>query len=194
MINIPPPPSERKIARRRESTRAIRDRQPQSLSVSPPPKRTKAATAAVSTSHVETAERRDLLSLQPSSSSIPTSRLPHIQGLSFEIPKIKPRPSMPHLPSPPRTISQPSWASRSVMGPPEGFVRKTRKSMAGIQAEMMTDEIVTIPERETPMIRKNKELREAQQRRSSLGMRGQRASSSLGRGDLSEWKQIEPGR
>lgn len=73
------------------------------------------------------------------------------------------------------------------MGPPEVFVRKTRKSMAGLRQQDFTDEVITIPERETPMIRKNRELREAQSRRSSLGMRGQRASSSLGRGDLSKW-------
>lgn len=74
------------------------------------------------------------------------------------------------------------------MGPPStGFVRKTRKSMASVHThtEITIDEVVAIPESETPMIRKNRELREAQARRSSLGMRGQRASSSLGRGDLS---------
>jgi len=48
------------------------------------------------------------------------------------------------------------------------------------------DHVVPIPESETPMIRKNKELREAQQRRSSLGLRGQRASTSLGKGEISE--------
>lgn len=48
-----------------------------------------------------------------------------------------------------------------------------------------TDVAVPLPESETPMIRKNKALREDQSRRSSLGMRGQRASTSLGRGELS---------
>jgi hypothetical protein len=48
------------------------------------------------------------------------------------------------------------------------------------------DSVVPIPESETPMIRKNKELREAQQRRSSMGLRGQRASTSLGKGEISE--------
>ena len=71
------------------------------------------------------------------------------------------------------------------MGPPTGpFIRKTRKSMRGMQ-DVMSEAVVPVEESETPMIRKNKEIREAQQRRSSMGMRGQRASSSLGRGDIS---------
>ena len=44
-----------------------------------------------------------------------------------------------------------------------------------------------LPDSETPMIRKNQEMREAQ-RRSSLSMRGQRASTSLGKGEISESK------
>jgi kinetochore protein Mis13/DSN1 len=52
---------------------------------------------------------------------------------------------------------------------------------------MSEEAVIPVPERETPMIRKNKELREAQ-RRSSLSMRGQRASSSLGRGEISASK------
>jgi kinetochore protein Mis13/DSN1 len=58
--------------------------------------------------------------------------------------------------------------------------------MRGFEEDDMSGEaVVPVPEGETPMIRKNRELREAQ-RRSSLGMRGQRASSSLGRGEISE--------
>ena len=76
------------------------------------------------------------------------------------------------------------------MGPPT-FIRKTRKSMAGTARDYdNSDSVVPLPESETPMIRKNKELREAQSRRSSLGMRGQRASSSLGRGDISELREV----
>ena len=67
--------------------------------------------------------------------------------------------------------------------------------MAGMQLDLARendlDSMVPLAESETPMIRKNKELREAQSRRSSLGMRGQRASTSLGRGDASE---STPGR
>ena len=94
----------------------------------------------------------------------------------------RPRPS-----SPSRT-AQARNAER--MGPPTGFVRKTRKSMRAMGFDMedgSLDSVVPIPESETPMIRKNKELREAQQRRSSLGLRGQRASTSLGKGEISEW-------
>lgn len=76
------------------------------------------------------------------------------------------------------------------MAPPSGFVRKTRKSMKGWEIPSLedgsVDSVVPLPESETPMIRKNKELREAQSRRSSLGGRGQRASSSLGRGEISQ--------
>lgn len=105
------------------------------------------------------------------------------------MPTAKPRPSVPRIPSPERIQA---WGSSSVMGPPSpgGFVRKTRKSMAGMQLDLARendlDSMVPLAESETPMIRKNKELREAQSRRSSLGMRGQRASTSLGRGDASE--------
>jgi kinetochore protein Mis13/DSN1 len=61
--------------------------------------------------------------------------------------------------------------------------------MRGLGGEDVSGEaVVPVPERETPTIRKNKELREAQ-RRSSLGMRGKRASSSLGRGEISESKR-----
>lgn len=183
-MNLPPPPSERKIARRRESTRAIRERQPQSPS--PPP------TSNMGKRGKTTTTGHTLNMTLTGSSSASSSRLPPAQGSSFpEVPGAAraPRPSVPHLASPPRSISQPSFGSKSVMGPPEVFVRKTRKSMAStsnLTQGDFTDEVITIPERETPMIRKNKELREAQSRRSSLGMRGQRASSSLGRGDLSE--------
>jgi kinetochore protein Mis13/DSN1 len=94
------------------------------------------------------------------------------------------------------------------MGPPSDvFTRKTRKSMGAAmlpppvaesstsqaasignglpRGVLPTDVAVPLPESETPMIRKNKALREDQSRRSSLGMRGQRASTSLGRGELS---------
>lgn len=76
------------------------------------------------------------------------------------------------------------------MGPPTGLVRKTRKSMRAIDIPSLEDDsmdsMVPLPESETPMIRKNRELREAQSRRSSLSGRGQRASSSLGRGEISK--------
>lgn len=52
--------------------------------------------------------------------------------------------------------------------------------------DVVLDEMVPLAESETPMIRKNKELRAEQTRRSSLGTRGQRASTSIGKGDPSE--------
>lgn len=57
--------------------------------------------------------------------------------------------------------------------------------MRGVMPDISGEAVVPVPDSETPMIRKNKELRAAQERRSSLGMRGQRASSSLGRGEIS---------
>lgn len=76
------------------------------------------------------------------------------------------------------------------MGPPsEPFVRKTRKSMSRmgmLPSDLSGDMEVPLPESETPMIRKNRQLREDQSRRSSLTRRGQRASSSLGKGEISE--------
>jgi len=72
--------------------------------------------------------------------------------------------------------------------PPGGFVRKTRKSMA-FQVDigdLVLDGMVPLAESETPMIRKNKSMREDQSRRSSLGTRGNRARSSMDKGDTSE--------
>lgn len=61
--------------------------------------------------------------------------------------------------------------------------------MRGLGAEDVSGEaVVPVPERETPMIRKNNELRDSQ-RSSCLGMRGQRASSSLRGGEVSESKR-----
>jgi kinetochore protein Mis13/DSN1 len=56
----------------------------------------------------------------------------------------------------------------------------------GMESPARTDAMIPLPDNETPMIRKNQSMRENQQRRSSLGLRGQRASTSLGRGDISE--------
>jgi len=161
---LPPPPSERKIARRRDSTRAIRER-PQSPSPPPMSKR------------------------QKIDQSLVASSSKHVEGLTF-IPTSKPRPSMPRLRSPESTVSKPAWGSESVMGPPPpgGFVRKTRKSMAFQlnTGDMLLDEMVPLADSETPMIRKNKSMREEQSRRSSIGTRGNRARSSMDKGDTSE--------
>lgn len=62
---------------------------------------------------------------------------------------------------------------------------------AGGSTSGIGDRIVPIPDNETPMIRKNRALREDQSRRSSQGLRGQRASNSMGKGDLSEWGLVE---
>lgn len=107
------------------------------------------------------------------------------------MPTIKPRPSMPRLPSPESTVARVVWGNESVMAQSGGFVRKTRKSMA-FQLDIGMepgDAMVPLADSETPMIKKNKELRAEQSRRSSLGTRGQRASSSIGKGDPSESRE-----
>ncbi|RSH82300.1 hypothetical protein EHS25_006010 [Saitozyma podzolica] len=222
-ISLPPPPSEKNIARRRESTRAVRERSPDSPPM-PSSKRLKAgagAGAALSASTSASASASSSLSNAGARSVKPPSRgggvdslltslsadagpvksnggPRHVDFLTFSISQ-RPKPSAPTPMSPPRKPRP----SRLSMGPPsEPFVRKTRKSMRGVGEDDMSGEaVVPVPEGETPMIRKNRELREAQ-RRSSLGMRGQRASSSLGRGEISIphptvetasfWKHISP--
>lgn len=203
-ISLPPPPSEKKIARRRESTRAVRERSPDSPPM-PSSKRLKAgagaalsASTSASASASSSAPNAGARSVKPPSrgggvdpllTSLSADAGPvksnggprHVDFLTFSISQ-RPKPSAPTPMSPPRRPRP----SRLSMGPPsEPFVRKTRKSMRGFGDDDMSGEaVVPVPEGETPMIRKNRELREAQ-RRSSLGMRGQRASSSLGRGEIS---------
>lgn len=63
--------------------------------------------------------------------------------------------------------------------------------MGMLPADLSGDMEIPLPESETPMIRKNRQLREDQSRRSSLTRRGQRASSSLGKGEISEFSARE---
>jgi hypothetical protein len=50
--------------------------------------------------------------------------------------------------------------------------------------------IVPIPISDTPMIKRNQEMRrENERRRSSMTLRGNRMSESLGKGDISGWKR-----
>lgn len=102
---------------------------------------------------------------------------PHVDFLNFSVFQ-RPKPSAPRPASPPTTSTA---SKRMSMGPPTGYVKKTRKSLRGVLPDLSNDEVVPVAESETPMIRRNKALR----KRSSMGMRGQRASSSLGRGEIS---------
>lgn len=190
-MDLPPPPSEKKIARRRDSTRELRER-PRSPSPVPfklpHPRQEKEKPS--SKGQGRSRDREELVSLQPSSSSSgPSHRLRQVEGLEFPSLGGSSRSSSTRSSSPPRAFAPvpiPIANSRVSMGPPTGpFVRKTRKSMGGVH-ERPLESIVPVPENETPMIRKNKDMRDAQSRRSSLNGRGQRASSSLGKGDISK--------
>ena len=203
--DIPPPPSERKIARRRPS---MKQKVVHSTSTTAP----NGAARARDDDLVESLQSDDNMDPGLSSPHAGPSNGP-IEFLSFaatgrtRMPG--PRPSSPPhrskfnpepLPSNSavhdgvsamENVAGPSAPKRSgSMGPPVSVIRKTRKSMKGfvLEFEETTRKeslIIPLPESETPMIRKNKALRE-EQRRSSLGSRGQRASSSLGKGEISK--------
>lgn len=180
----PPPPSERKIARKRESTRAVREQEPDSP---PQAKRQKTLSKSTAGRPRGTTPADPLLAeLRADAGSNPfqSTAVPRVDFLNFSK-SVKGRSAAPRPSSPPRMpdLSHP----RQSMGPPTGpYVRKTRKSMRGMGLDGLSAEtLVPIPDGETPMIKKNKEMRIEQARRSSLGMRGQRASSSLGRGEIS---------
>lgn len=188
----PPPPSERKIARRRPSVRAAaRAFTPDAESPSTVKRRKLGPggpAADPSSSRHPSDDRPVASSSYPSaSSSSSSSRRPEYLGASTSL---SARVDIPRPLSPPPALGASTSRRKSNMGPPsEPFVRKTRKSMSRlglIPADLGGDTEVPLPESETPMIRKNRQLRDDQSRRSSLGMRGQRASSSLGRGEISE--------
>ncbi|WWC71366.1 uncharacterized protein I206_105321 [Kwoniella pini CBS 10737] len=202
-LHLLPPPSERKIARRRESTREIRERHD-----SPTPSGM-ASTSSTSNNKRSKISRGRSKSIDPIRAAVNTSDDPlggveetenmkstnsttsavRVDGLN--IPNAQPsRPSGPRPRSPPRrtfSASQtPVSTSAHPMGPPKGsFVRKTRQSMGLSRvAELSKESVVPVMESETPIIRKNQELRGQQARRSSLDHRGGRASSSWGRGEI----------
>ncbi|WVO14528.1 hypothetical protein L204_102163 [Cryptococcus depauperatus] len=201
----PPPPSTKKIARRRDSIRAIRERPP---SESPPSSHGMVfQSGGNSSKRQKTARERSmgsplrgvfgtvddpLAGVEETASMTSTGAAPSVQHLTFSK-SHKPRPSAPQPSSPPRLTfgssnlasSSKTPVSSSSMGPPS-YVRKTRKSMGRTSRmhELQKDMVLPIMESETPVIRKNQELRGQQARRSSLDQRGGRASSSWGRGDI----------
>ncbi|KIY35999.1 kinetochore protein Mis13/DSN1 [Cryptococcus gattii E566] len=199
-LDLPPPPPSAKIARRRESTRAIRERP---LSESPPPgpllqpgihpaKKQKVARGKSVEPLRGIAGTADdpLKDVEETEAMRNTGSVPFVQYLTFSK-SSKPRPSAPRPSSPPRRTFASSSAAASLrtpsanaliksgtMGPPTGFVRKTRKSMGRVQ-ELSKDVMMPIMDSETPVIRKNQELRGQQARRSSMDHRGGRASSTM---------------
>lgn len=214
-IDLPEPPEDKKIARKRDSMRYPRNIVPESPD--PPAKRPKTSShaspgrprgTAASVGRVEPSRERgrtmeldglrtDLAADVGSSSRADVGdgnrngafQTPKVDYLSFSV-SARPRPSMPRPTSPPRfsfatpstSMSVPRGTDRRVRKSLMKEQRATRDSMWGVHDESL---IVDVPERETPMIKKNRELRE-QQRRSSLGSRGQRASESMDNGDISE--------
>lgn len=86
----------------------------------------------------------------------------------------------------------PSARSRriSTFGRPAPSGANPRMSVAAAGAD--TDTLVPIPIEDTPMIKRNQEMRKGASKRSSLGLRGQRMSESLSRGDLSEYMVPHP--
>ncbi|WWC90557.1 uncharacterized protein L201_005493 [Kwoniella dendrophila CBS 6074] len=101
------------------------------------------------------------------------------------------KPSHPRPKSPPRRTfssgpsASTSTSSNSKMEPPKQFIRKTRQSMGRTRVQELSKEsVIPLMESETPVIRKNQQIRGQQARRSSLDHRGSRASSSWGRGEI----------
>ncbi|ORX38323.1 Mis12-Mtw1 protein family-domain-containing protein [Kockovaella imperatae] len=198
--NIPPPPSERKIARRRPSMKQRVEDVPDESKIAP-------------TQSKQSRSGEDLVkSLRADDNMASTGKgagsWSGIQSMSFASSSRSQLPG--HRPSsPPRerlgfvprfstalsssTLQPPATKNAQtpgLMGPPSGPLRKTRKSLKGLahglpadQEEAHVSMTMALPDSETPMIRKNQEMREAQ-RRSSLGQRTQRASSSLGKGEI----------
>ncbi|KAK4689186.1 kinetochore protein Mis13/DSN1, partial [Tremellales sp. Uapishka_1] len=189
--SLPPPPSTKKAARKRLSTKPERDRL-QSDSPEPAPRsakrqkvdrgRERSATAAPGledgmTLEEELGGERGRWERTLQSTLTSTSRS-DIVGVSKSS---RPRPSAPRPSSPPRNGFSTSSRSRPSMGPPTGVpTRKSRQSRGLVEV----DSVMPIPISDTPIIKKNKEMRRDAERRSSFGMRGKRASSSFERGDL----------
>ncbi|KAL1405778.1 hypothetical protein Q8F55_007451 [Vanrija albida] len=162
----PPPPSTRKIARRRESTRAKLAREPSPVP-SRPGRAPLVADDAVPAEDVGDSRQ------EGDAPSIFTNKPLAVPHLSFKR-AARPRPSAAPPPSPPGSPPG-SWA----MGPPASVRRGRRSTRA------LGDMVVPLPIADTPIISRNRDMRNEMDRRSSLTMRGKRASSSFGRGEPS---------
>ncbi|KAL7422363.1 hypothetical protein Q5752_003009 [Cryptotrichosporon argae] len=157
----PPPPSERKIARRRPSMAARLARAP---SPTPTASRPARALSAFDDEPASLSAAGALAGPAP----------PGVPHLSFK-PSTRPRPSAP----PPLSPNRLDFGSSSLPPPPATGRKKVR-------GDTVVDSTFAIPlVGDTPVINKNKEMRRDAARRSSLGMRGQRASGSFGRGEPS---------
>ena len=93
------------------------------------------------------------------------------------------------LPSAPKPITPPRPAATTL--PSTLYTTPSRRSrrltVAPGTAADAAEEMIPLPIEDTPMIRRNQEMRErASRRRSSAGNRGARMSENLGRGDISE--------
>lgn len=161
-IDIPPPPSEKKPARRRQSTAAKMAR-----IASPAPSRlARQLSAAVSDSEDESIAMGVDSVFTPG----PKKTVPH---LTFK-PYNRPRPSVAPPPSPGR----PRQGRKSVAG----SSRSGRMSI--IEGRQYVDSVQPVPVPDTPVHRRKQESRKrVTEARPSLGLRGQRGSTSFGRGE-----------
>lgn len=161
-IDIPPPPSEKKPARRRQSTAAKMAR-----IASPAPSRiARQLSTAASDSEDESVSMGARSTFTPG----PKKSVPH---LTFK-PYNRPRPSVAPPPSPGR----PRQGRKSIAG----SSRSGRLSI--LEGRQYVDSVQPLPVPDTPVHRRKHEPRKrVTEARPSLGLRGQRGSTSFGRGE-----------
>ncbi|CAK9783906.1 unnamed protein product [Cutaneotrichosporon oleaginosum] len=158
-VPLPPPPASVK------ATASQRQRDKAAAWASPAPQRTRSRTPA----EFDYSEESSSSSRPRPKNLFNTKPAQAVPNLNFR--KIaKPRASMAPPPSPgPSTFSNSHRAPRRSMRPDQ----------------VLNDHIVPLPPTDTPVIVRNRNLREKVSRRSSLGMRGGRGSSSFDKGEPS---------
>ncbi|TYJ53987.1 hypothetical protein B9479_005393 [Cryptococcus floricola] len=206
-LNLPPPPPSTKPARRRDAARRpASESPPPHMTLEPGPnpakkqkvgdknsERSRGKSVEQSSRDVRGTEDDPLAGVEETASMRQSGKAPAVPHLSFK--RDKPRFSEAPPASPPRRTfssnssragsSKTPAPTKSAMGPPVGFVRKTRKSIVpqARTSEVLTHYAAPLVESETPVINRNKEYRQETGRRGSKD-RGGRASTSFGRGDI----------
>ncbi|WVQ72045.1 hypothetical protein IAR50_001589 [Cryptococcus sp. DSM 104548] len=199
-LNLPPPPPSTKPARRRDDTRRpASESPPPNMVLQPGPNpakkqnRGRDKSVEISAREVKGTEDDPLAGVEETASMRQYGKAPAVPHLSFQ--RQKPRFSEARPASPPRRTfasntsragsSKTPASAKTPMGPPVGFVRKTRKSIVpqARTSEVLTHYAAPLVESETPVINRNKEYRQDTGRRGSKD-RGGRASTSFGKGDI----------